>query len=134
MEEVEFTAGRLHLEGADILVVHIDLEGAPERWHVEEFQTAVRALVGNRRDIGLLTMQDAPYFFNADTIDYMDDVSNWFDRVAFVVTSPMEQASVRALMYATRDPRPTLLTDSYDEALVWLRGQGKDEARARFNP
>lgn len=89
-------------------------------------------MVADRIPVGLLTTQAAPYFFNADTIEYMDDASDWFDRVAFVVKTPMEQAAIRAFMFATRDPRPTLIADSYDEALDWLRGPGKDEARARF--
>ena len=54
------------------------------------------------------------------------------DRVAFVVSTPMEQAAVRAFLFATRDPRPTFLTESYDEAIEWLRGPGKEAARARF--
>jgi hypothetical protein len=114
------------------LIVHIDLDDAPQRWHVEEFQQAVKDALGDRRHVGLLTTLAAPFFFDADTVDYMDGVSDWFDRVAFVVTSPMEQASVRAFMFATKDPRPSLLTDSYDEALEWLRGPGKEAALARF--
>jgi len=116
------------------LVVEVDLEGKPQRWHVEEFQRAVRELIADHLPVGLLTTQAAPYFFNADTIDYMDDTSDWFDRVAFVVSTPMEQAAVRAFLFATRDPRPTLLTESYDEAIEWLRGPGKEAARARFEP
>lgn len=79
-----------------------------------------------------MTVQDAPYFFSADTVDYMEDQSEWFDRVAFVVSSPMEQASVRAFQYATKDPRPSVIVDSEAKALAWLRGPGLDEARSRF--
>ncbi len=101
---------------------------------MEEFQRTVRETLVDRGPVGLLVKLEAPYFFDAETVDYMDEVSDWFDRVAFVVASPMGQAAVRAFMFAAKDPRPSLMTDSYDEALEWLRGSGKEEATARFSP
>ncbi len=113
------------------MAVEVTLDSEPRRQHVEEFQEAVRDLLGERGPVGLLTSQAAPYFVSPDTIDYMEESSDWFDRVAFVVTSPFQRASIRTFQYATHDPRPTYIAESFDDGLEWLRGDGKQAAMNR---
>lgn len=115
----------------DIVAAEITLQDEPTLSMVEEFNATVSELVADRGPVGLLTTQAVPYFFSAEIVEYMEEHSGWFDRAAFVVTSAFERAAVRSFQFAVRDPRPMYIADSFDEALEWLRGPGREAAASR---
>ena len=131
MEERRFSAGRLWLVGDDILAVDVTLEGQPTTDQVQEFIATAQEVIGDRPPVGLVTMQANSYFFRPETVEYMEEHSDWFDRVAFVVEDVFQRASIRTFQYAARDPRPMHVAESFDDAIEWLRGAGLDAAIAR---
>ncbi len=131
IEEHKFSAGRLWLVGDDVLAVDITLDGQPTTDQVQEFIATVSDALGDRPPVGLVTMQAATYFFRPETVEYMEDNSDWFDRVAFVVDDVFQRAAIRTFQYAARDPRPMHVAESFDDAVEWLRGAGREAALER---